>query len=64
MQSHQPNNDPRELSPHEKTKRVRYITLAVVAFLAFVLLYMFVNTNPDAEELPVNNNPTIEETEQ
>lgn len=61
MNSHQPDRDPKELKPNEKTKRVRYITLAIVAFLVLVLVYMFANLKPSAEELPINHNPPAEE---
>ena len=64
MESYQPNNDPKELSPQGKKLRVRYITIAVVIFLALVLLYMFFNLKPKPEELPINTNPTVAETEQ
>ena len=63
MESNQPVNDPTDLSPKAKKKHVRYIGIAVGIFFALVAFYMFSNKAPNAEELPVNTNPTIAETE-
>ena len=63
MDSQQSNQDPRDASPTEKKKTVRYITLAVILFLFFVLIYMALSVKPEPEELPINNNPTVAETE-
>ena len=63
MAYQEPNQDPRDAGPREKKKTARYITLAVILFLLFVLIYMSLNSQPEPEELPINNNPTIEQTE-
>lgn len=63
MQSHHDDQDPSDLSPKQKKRTVRYITIAIIAFLIFVMLYMFLNVKPEAEELPINTNPSIAETE-
>lgn len=52
METHQPKNDPKEISPQEKKKRVHYITAGIVGFLILVLVLMFANMDRDAEDLP------------
>lgn len=52
METHQPDNDPKELSPKEKTKRIHYITIAIVAFFVLVLIYMLMNMKREPEDLP------------
>ena len=66
MTAQSPHNDKQTGDvPHkEKKSIVRFITAAVVLFLIFVLSYMLLNGKPEPEELPINNNPTIQETEQ
>ncbi|WP_264754215.1 hypothetical protein [Acinetobacter qingfengensis] len=43
MWSKQPQQDPQELNPKEKTKRVRYITTAIILFFLIVLVFMLFN---------------------
>lgn len=57
------NEDPRIANSKEKKKTARNIMLAVIAFLVLVMLYMALSVKPEPEELPINNNPTIEQTE-
>lgn len=64
MNDNLPDDHAAHPTPQVKNKRVWYITGGVILFLAFVLSYMFFNVEPKPEELPINNNPTIEQTEQ
>ena len=66
MATHSPHNDREtgDVPPQEKKSIVRFITAAVILFLACVLGYMLFNAKPKPEDLPINNNPTIQETEQ
>ncbi|MFU8924966.1 hypothetical protein [Acinetobacter puyangensis] len=56
MTSQQPGNDPEELSPKEKTKRVKYIGIAVALFFLICLIIMLVNIKPNPTELPAQQN--------
>ncbi|GAA5007948.1 hypothetical protein GCM10023206_14230 [Acinetobacter puyangensis] len=56
MTSQQPGNDPEELSPKEKTKRVKYIGIAVALFFLICLIIMLVNIKPNPMELPAQQN--------
>lgn len=54
MESHQPNNDPIEISPSEKKKRAKYIALVIVVFFAAVIFYMLFSLD-DHEENRVSS---------
>ena len=64
MKENLPDDHAAHPAPEVKNRRVWYITAGVIIFLGFVLSYMFMNVKPEPEDLPVNNNPTIEQTEQ
>lgn len=50
MDSQQPNNDPKEISPTEKKKRTKYIAFVIVAFFIAVLVYMLFSFNDHKEQ--------------
>lgn len=79
MESHQPNNDPLEISPSEKKKRAKYIAFVIVVFFAAVIVYMLFSLDDHKENqissqnmadsqttssVPIDTNPTQENTEQ